>query len=156
MEELGDLQMYPQWLEAAKAFARSNPQPGQVITEQWKHKNFGIKPPSYGDAETWKSYQLSMLSSFSNFAAYLLAEHQIHLASDRQGGHRVLAPKEQTTAAIEDCNTGIKKALKKGRMRLENVAVYDLTADERKEHTDSVVRLSMAATMFKKVRRIAL
>ena len=151
-----ELQQYPSWKQAVTDFVAGNPKPGDVITEGWKHIHFGIRPPAYADSETWKAYQLRMLNAFNSFQATLLEDHQVHLKSDRCGGHTVLAPQEQTRSAMEGYNAGIKKALKKSHTKLENVAVSELTSDERKEHTDAQVRLSMVGSMFKKVKRLAL
>jgi len=151
-----ELKQYPLWKQAVEDFISGNPQPGDVITEEWKHRHFGITPPTYGSAVVWKDYQLKMLSAFDSFANTLTEDFQLHLRSDRRGGHVVLAPAEQTRTALDDCNAGIKRALRKSKFKLENVAVSALTTEERKEHTDAQVRLAMSATMFKKVKRLAL
>lgn len=151
-----DLQLFPMWKQAVIDFVSGNPKPGDIITEEWKNSHFGIYPPPFGTADVFKEYNLKMLAAFDSFQAALLEEYQIHLKSDRKGGHIVLAPNEQTRIAVEDCNTGIKKALKKSKVKLDNVATEALSSDERKEHTDAQVRMSMLAAMHKKVKRLLL
>lgn len=154
MEE--ELKQYPLWKEAVNKFLAMNPQPGTVLTEKWKQENFGIHLPKNATLDDLKEYQFSMLSSFDNFRQTLLEEHQIHLKANKAGSHIMLAPREQAGAALKDFNTDIKRAVVKSKRRIENVAVEQLTNEERKEVTDAQVRVAMAASMFKQVKKLKL
>jgi phage terminase small subunit len=134
-------------------FLATSPNPGDIITEEWKQNNFGINCPETGTLADMQQYQLKMLSAMDNFKSILLEHYQIHLKAIGQGSHVVLPPEEQTQEAWTNGVNDIKRAFRKMGTALVNVDVTQITNEQRKENTDAQVRLAMMTGMFKRARK---
>lgn len=139
--------------KAVLEFISSMPEPGNIITEAWKRKNFGIQCPDIGTQAQMNKYNLEMLSAFKKFEDILLKENRIHLRPYGRGSHIMIHPTEQTRDAWESGVVEIGKTMGKMRKRLVNVAVEALTQDKRKENTDAQARLAQMGSMFRKAKK---
>lgn len=153
MEEVS---LYPKWREAVKSFVQSNPQPGDILTEEWRCEQFGLTKPSSGKYEEFQRYQFDMLNAMQGFSKELLENHMIHLKSIGGGKYLVLAPKEQTSEAWRSGVNDIGRAMSKMANALTHVDHSLLSGEERKENTDAVAKLSFMASMVKRARRLKL
>jgi hypothetical protein len=151
---MADVTLYPIWKEAVNTFIGTVPQPGDIITEEWRCLHFGIKKPTTGTAESFTKYDLEMLSAFDSFRRELLEQHLIHLKSIGKGQHVVLAAKDQTTEAWQKGLAGVKSSIQKMHSELTHVDHTQLSSEERKENTDKQAKLSFLSTMVRKAKRL--
>ena len=140
--------------KAVLDFISGKPEPGNIVTEAWKRKNFGVHCPEQGTLAQMNTYNLAMLSAFKRFEDILLKEHKIHLRPYGRGSHIMIHPTEQTRDAWESGVVEIGRTVGKMRKRLTNVAVEVLSQEKRKENTDAQTRLAQMSSMFRKSKSL--
>ena len=148
------VELHPAWRQAIKDFVSAEFKPGHVLDYDWLYAHFKIPQPSgsssLNDAE---QAQLRFLSAFKNFEETLLTDHQTALQNVRGIGYRIVPPKDQTEWAEKDGFSEIRKAYRKLGDRLSNVAIDQLSAEDRKKNADALARYAMLKAMVKRVAK---
>lgn len=140
--------------QAVQAFLKDKPEPGTVITEQWKLQHFGLLKPTIGTAAQFKQFQLNMLNAFKQFEHQLMVDHRIHLRPCKNGAHVVIHPEEQTSTAWNDGMQDVSKALHKTKVRIVNVDTQSISREKQKEVVDAQTRLGQISSMFRKAKKL--
>lgn len=155
MSDGQNIQLSPIWRQAVKDFMAANIQPGYILPHEWLEAHFGMDPLQDGTAYTaaqFRQRQFEWLRNFEAFRSELLEEHQICLISEHTKGYRVVPPGEQTSIALRKFEQEIKRSFRVAALRTKHVQLDALTADERKENTDGIAKLSMLRGMQKSLR----
>jgi hypothetical protein len=62
------------------------------------------------------------------------------LISDQRGSYYVIRPSEQAARALRDMNRRIRSEVGKGLARIQHVDMGQLTAEERRQHMDTLTK----------------
>jgi hypothetical protein len=138
-----DLELYPPWKEALRAFIRADFTYGDLISREWFAEAFGLTPPDDSRRYTHKElqdYDLALLQNMTAFKDALLRQEQMDLISDQRGSYYVIQPSEQATRALRDMTRRIKNEVNKGVARIQHVDMRRLTAEERQQHMDTLTK----------------
>lgn len=149
------VELYPVWRQALLKFREAGFSRDEIVPHSWFYEAFGIKMPD--DSTPLKIAQkaeLMRLGQFERLRAALLEQDQIDLVSEPGLGYRIIPPREQTRRAYEDGVTEIKKAVRKMRDRSVNVNTTALTADERRDHANTLARIGSLSQMFRQARAL--
>lgn len=147
-DELTDnVELYPPWKEALKAFERAGFTYGDLITKDWFVKAIGMEP--LGDRmmseRDFNRHELAILQQFKPFRDKVLEQYQMDLVSDRAGAYIVIAPKDQPERAYRDMSSGIERELRRALSRMRNVNTARLTAEERQRAMDTYAKAAALA-----------
>jgi hypothetical protein len=161
MEELEDnVELYPPWKEALKAFEREGFSYGDLITRDWFSRAIGIAPPADDARLTLRElnrYELTLLNQFQPFRRAILEKFQMDLVSDRAGAYLIIAPKDQPDRAWRDLESGIKREFERALARIKNVNTARLTTEERQQAMDTYAKAAdLASRMVVKRRQLPL
>lgn len=140
---MSEVHPYPEWKSAVEKFLRQGFSDGEILTHDWLFAALLLKKPDnetpYRDA---KRIEILFLQRFQKFQRHLLEEHQIDLVSVTGVGYRITPPQEQTESATDQMMKDLRKAIRKGTMRVANVDHSKLSAEERKENIDALAKIS--------------
>ena len=134
------------------AFRDAGYKPGDILPHTWLYEQFecsGLSDPSKITAEQYMKLRLKLLSQFEAFREALLEQDQIDLQSVPGVGYEIVPPADQSGRAVRDTLRDIEKAVRKGGLRGTNVNTALLTAEQRREHADNLVRLGLLRRMVK-------
>ena len=113
---------------------------GSIIPKQWFDLRFGLtEPETIADAHKNQTLYATMMGQLR---ARLLVEKNMALRTKQCVGQEVVQPAEQTEWAMAEAQSNIAKELEKARDRLLHVNFGELTAEERRENSDAVAKLS--------------
>lgn len=143
------IQLYPAWRQALANFRQAQFPSGSLLTHDWLYENFGlVKPePTTPLAEAGR-LQLAFLSQFKTFEEALLVEHQVALQSVPGEGYRLVLSREQSRWAVREGEKDIKRAIRKMGARTSHVNLAQLTATQRQENADALVRVASLRAML--------
>ena len=147
--------LFPAWKQAVQNYLDLEPKPGDVVTKEWLHENFGLEEVKT-DTPTGKADQirLAYLTCVENFKSMLLTENKILLVNKRSIGYTYVEPENQAAVSEHQMHNDMKKALDKGASRMHHTDVKVLDDDQRKQHADAMARTAMLGSMMKKKRRL--
>lgn len=134
---------------AVELFFQDGFKDGDLISNDWIA--YAIDVPSQRTLT-----QEELFERFSRIEALkstLLQDHQVALQNVRGKGYRVVPPAEQARYAAEEAAKYMKKGLRKAEALLNNTRMDSLTDDQKRRHTDTVVRMAALKGMADKGRR---
>jgi hypothetical protein len=142
----------PEWLQnAINIFERDAIKDGDTLSHQWI--KFALQVPETKALSDADRLQWMLLSRVEAFKDWMLENRQIALHNVRGEGYLVVPPRDQARLAAEESMRLVKKGLQKGDKLLTNVRLAELSADEKKRHTDTQIRLTGIGGMLRKERR---
>lgn len=148
------LEVYPAWRQAVQDFVVDGFKGGDTVDFDWLYQHFHIQRPlPQTPLEQAQRAELQFLAAFDAFKECLLTDYQIALASVRGVGYKIVPPREQTEWAEKDGYSEIRKVYRKLGNRLSNVALDQLTVDERRKNADALARHAMLRAMVRKISR---
>ena len=136
---------------AIEKFDAEEMKDGDMLTHDWMA--WALEIPAVTDIEDVKQNQFLVMERVEEFKNYLLVERKIALETCRGIGYRIVPPAEQARHAAYESMRMVKRGLEKGMKIITNTRTEALSADERKTHTDTEIRLAGVAGMMKKQRR---
>jgi hypothetical protein len=149
------LQEMPEWKPAVAAFLAANFTEGSVIEHAWFYEAFGVPQPD--QAESYKEgerHKLRFVRLFEAFRGYLLEEHLLALRSVPGVGYDLVPAKERAPWALSEAESRVSHELRKANRRMAFTPLHELTDDERRRHTDAMVRLGMMRVAMKPKRQL--
>lgn len=151
---MGAVTLYPAWKNAVERIVGGEFAHGDMITHDAMDELLELRKPSGRvSADEYKAYELSRLSSVEALRSALLKDHMMDLQNERGKGFRILMPHEQTNAAMTDGEAAIRKAIRTKKARLVHVNHSALTAEQRKENTDAIIRTAAQVQALRQIKR---
>ena len=155
MDNEDAVQLYPPWRQALARFHQEQFGPGHVLLHEWLYETFGIeKPQPQTPLVVAERAKLAFLGQFKEFERVLLTEHNIALRNIVGRGYEVVPAAEQSRWCYREGHRDIVKAIAKMGTRLIHTDLVQLTAEQRREHSDYLAKFSRLQDMLGK-RRIA-
>lgn len=154
MEDV-DTTLFPRWRQAVRDLLNEF-KAGDLVPLSWMEERFGmptLRESQKMTAEQFKERQFAWLANVEAFKHELLTDHQVFLQSVRGEGYRWCHPGEQTQAAQVEFERDMRKAFKTTALRLKNVRIGELTADQRQENVDAIAKLSAMRGTVKRIGR---
>lgn len=154
-DAIQDLDLYPQWWQAAQDFLAEFKY-GDLVSHEWLEGHFGM--PTLADrqkltAADFCKRQFEWLGNIESFKAELLNKHQVCLQAVRGEGYRWVPPSEQTKLAAQTFEKDAKKVFALASSRLRHVRVGELTEDQQKENLNAQAKLASLRGMTRKALR---
>lgn len=155
MEE--QIELYPPWREAVKAFEQGGFTYGDTMPRAWFIRAIGMEvlpDDAKMTPEQYNRYELAVLQQFTSFREAVLEKYQKWLVTDNAGGYTIVPPHEQATRAYEQMTRDIKAALRKGGARIQHTNVARLTDQQRADYADKLGKAASLAALFKARRAL--
>lgn len=153
-EENNNIMLFPAWKQAVENFIKEDFCAEDIITHEWLHEHFGLEKP---DLNTPKGkadqIEIAYMKYMSSFKEYLLSEHKILLVSKPGVGYRYIPTEGQTEYSEKTMFMDVRKALKKGITRIVNTNLNLLDSEQKRQHSDALVRSAGLKTLMNKKRR---
>jgi hypothetical protein len=145
-----NLKLYPAWKQAVRDFLQDFKY-GDIVSHDWLSDHFGIPQQNVAmSAAEFKARQFEWLASIEGFKDQLLRDHQVLLQSIRGEGYRWCEPGDQTRVATVEFERDMRRNFRTTAVRLKNVRIQELTADQKQENIDAVAKLSALQGAVKK------
>lgn len=142
----------PVWLQRAIDKFNEEPRPdGDVLTNEWLV--WALDVPAPKTLAEYKDHSFTLMSRVEAFKDWLMTERKIVLRNVRGTGYQIVPPSEQALFAAETWVKAIEKGAKKSIAYLTNARTEDLTAEERKRHIDTEIRIRGASDILTKEKR---
>jgi hypothetical protein len=140
------------WLEhAINEYDRTNHRDGDLLSHDWLAYALQLEKPRHLDEVQEKQWQA--MTRVDALRDYLLVERQVALQNVRGQGYRIVPPSEQARYAAEQAMAQVAKGLQKGSRILTHTRIAELSDEQRRQHTDTEVKLSGIGQMIKRQKR---
>lgn len=127
---------------------------GDSVSHHWLKLHFDMDEPK--TAEQLKAFQFEYLGKIEMLKAVLLKEHKVALRTMRGYGYQLVPPSEQTQFAVTRGLVKIGKAIEETVDTLDHTRVNLLSDDEKRQHTDSLVKFSAIKGIMAREKKDAL
>ena len=142
----------PDWFtHAIHCWGSEGRQDGDILTHDWIR--WALQIPAPQNLEEAEEIQWVMLNRVETFKDWLLTEHKVALQSVRGKGYWVVPPSDQARYAAEEWAKHVIKAQKRAEALMENTRMDALTADERKRHIDTHIRMKGVSQLISKKKQ---
>lgn len=146
-----EVKLYPVWKQAVKELIASGLTYGSALDKQRIIDLCALKRPE--TLAQKERFDLRLMTCICEIKDALLADHQMLLASNRDGSYRVVAPKEQTQFAIEQGAKAIQKEMRRMALGVQHVNTSLLDSEQRRKNSDAQAKISMLAGMQRTARK---
>jgi hypothetical protein len=149
MQQEPKVTLFPTWRQAAKDAAEQFTY-GDMITMDWLHEHFELKPPERGTARQFQAYQFDFLEAIDGFKNTLLGEHKMALQNVRGQGYRIVQPREQTDYGMNQLRTAMQREIRKAAEILHHVDRNLLTDEEWAHNINTRSKIAALASFTQK------
>jgi hypothetical protein len=140
------------WLQhAIEEYDRTNHRDGDMLSHDWLAYALQLEKPRHLDEVQEKQWQA--MSRIEEFRDYLLVDRQVALQNVRGKGYRIVPPSEQARYAAEQAMLQVSKGLRKGHKILTHTRIAELSDEQRRQHTDTEVKLAGIGSMMRRQKR---
>jgi hypothetical protein len=155
-DELDDnVELYPAWRQALVRFLDAGFTPDQVVPHEWWWEALGIEKPDeqtpLGEADPAR---LQWVDQFGKLRAVLLERYLIALKNEAGQGYRIVAPRDQSRIGFDDGTALISRGFRLMFDWATHTNMSALTADERRAHTDNMVRIASLGSLLRRTRKL--
>jgi hypothetical protein len=144
--------LFPHWREALRVLLDEDKLTyGSTLSRERIASLCRLRPPR--TVPEVRAYDLKLMGCIIDIRRELLIENQMHLVSDNRGGYSVCLAQDQTSVAVGQGVSDIKKALRKTATVLAYTNTEMLTDEQRRCNSDAQAKLAMLAGMHRKGNR---
>lgn len=149
------IRLLPAWKNAAVAIESGRWKVGDLIRRDDLLELMELcEPVDRVTVESYKTWQLAVLSSIEALRDHLLRSCNMCLATVYGQGYRILPPREQTDYAMREGMKELRRDLSKMASRLTHLDRSALTAEQAKQNTDAMARTAAIADALRPVDRL--